>query len=152
MNTYIHFIQKVSYFMVTNHTPIWAAVLQMIKHWVLGSAKVLRKYADCCRSVTKLDPTLWPHGLQHTGFLCPPLSLQIVLGQNSILTRQNNPKYVFYCRRGKEICCGLNYSSGSIPLLLNSYVEILTPRISECDLIWKYVGAGAISKVSLRSY
>ena len=29
---------------------------------------------DCCCSVTKLYPTLWPHGLQHPRFLCPLLS------------------------------------------------------------------------------
>ena len=47
-----------------------------------------------------------------------PLSSTIFadsVGQNSIPTRQNNPKYVFYCRWGKEICGGLNYPSESAP-------------------------------------
>ena len=33
----------------------------------------------CCYSVSKSRPPLWPHGLQHTRLVCPPLSPGICL-------------------------------------------------------------------------
>ena len=35
------------------------------------------RYIICCCSVTRLCPTLWPHGLEHARPPCPSLSLRV---------------------------------------------------------------------------